>query len=109
MCRRTGAYTRVSTERRLNMPAQPKTGLVRRLFEEVWNENNVEASKEIVHENYASIENLVFASTPGPQIVAAEVELYHSLYDGLKFEIERMFDEDDTVVTIWKASGTSKH
>jgi SnoaL-like polyketide cyclase len=57
---------------------------------------------------HSSIENLVFASTPGPQIVAAEMELYRSLYEGLRFNIERMFTEGNTVVTVWQASGTSK-
>jgi hypothetical protein len=73
--------------------------LVRRFFEEVWNQNSVEAAKAIVHEHYASIENLVFDITPGPQIVAAEMELYRSLYEGLHFKIERMFTEGNTVVT----------
>jgi hypothetical protein len=90
------------------MSAQNDKDLVRRFFEEVWNQNNVEAAKEIVHDNYSSIENLVFASTPGPQIVAAEMEFYRSLYEGLSFKIERMFTEGNTVVTVWQASGTSK-
>jgi hypothetical protein len=82
--------------------------LVRRFFEEVWNQNSVEAAKAIVHDHYSSIENLVFDITPGPQIVAAEMELYRSLYEGLHFKIERMFTEGNTVVTVWQASGTSK-
>ena len=82
--------------------------LVRRFFEEVWNQNSVEAAKAIVHDHYSSIENLVFDITPGPQIVAAEMELYRSLYEGLNFKIERMFTEGNTVVTVWQASGTSK-
>lgn len=90
------------------MSAQNHEDLVRRFFEVVWNQNNVEAAKEIVHDKYSSIENLVFDSTPGPQIVAAEMELYRSLYEELTFKIERMFTEGNTVVTVWEASGTSK-
>jgi len=71
------------------------------LVEEVWNDGNLEAAKEIVDKNYSSIENQVFASTPGPEIMAADIELYQSLYDGLNFQIERMFTEGDTVVTVW--------
>jgi ketosteroid isomerase-like protein len=88
--------------------AEADKTLVRRLFEDVWNQGNIEAAGEIVAEHYSSIENQVFPSTPGPQIVAADLELYRSLYDGLHFEIERMFTEGHTIVTIWTASGTSK-
>ena len=90
------------------MSTQANKTLVRRLFEEVWNHNDLEAAKEIVEKQYSSIENQVPPSTAGPRIVAAEIELYHSLYDGLNFQIERMFTEASTVVTVWKASGVSK-
>ena len=78
------------------MSTQGDEALVRRLFEEVWNHHNAEAAKEIVADHYASIENRAFDSTPGPRIVAAEVELYDSLYDDLKFQIDRMFTAGDT-------------
>ena len=90
------------------MSKESDTEFVRRFFEVVWNANSIEAAKALVHDNYTSIENLVFASTPGPQIVAAEMRLYRSLYDGLNFKIERVFSEGNTVVTVWQASGTSK-
>lgn len=90
------------------MSTQGNEALVRRLFEEVWNQHNPEAAKEIVADHYASIENRTFDSMPGPEIVAADFELYNSIYDGLNFQIERMFTAGDTIVTIWKATGTSK-
>ena len=73
------------------MSAENDKALVRRFFEEVWNQNSVEAAKQIVHDNYSSIENVDFPSAPGPQIVADEMKLYGSLYAGLSFKIERMF------------------
>jgi ketosteroid isomerase-like protein len=90
------------------MSAQANKTLVQRLFEEVWNQNNLTVANEIIHKEYSSIENQVFASTPGPEIVAAEIKLYHSLYDGLHFQVEQMFAEGDTIVTVWKADGVSK-
>ena len=90
------------------MSVQASEAVVRRFFDEVWNRNDATAAKDIVHQNYESIENLVFSSTPGPDIVAAELELYASLYDQLKFQIDRIFTDGDTIVTIWKASGDSK-
>jgi hypothetical protein len=90
------------------MSAENDKALVRRFFEEVWNKNNAEAAKEIVHEQYSSIENLDFAFKPGPTLVAEEMDLYRSLYDELSFKIVRMFTEGNTVVTVWQASGKSK-
>lgn len=90
------------------MSKESDTELVRRFFEVVWNANSAEAAKALVHEHYSSVENLVFDVTPGPQIVAAELNLYHSLYEQLHFKIERMFTEGKTIVTVWQASGKSK-
>jgi hypothetical protein len=90
------------------MSAENDKALVRRFFEEVWNQNGVEVAKQIVQDNYSSIENVDFPSVPGPQIVAGEMKLYRSLYEGLSFKIERMFADANTVVTVWQASGTSK-
>jgi hypothetical protein len=90
------------------MSEEEDQNLVRRFFEKVWNQNNAEAAKGIVSDQYSSTENQIVRSTPGPQIVAAEIELYSSLYEGLSFKIERMFIDGNTVVTVWQASGTSK-
>jgi hypothetical protein len=88
--------------------AEADKALVRHLFEDVWNQGNLEAASEIIDQHYSSIEHQAFPSASGPQIVAADLELYRSLYDGLNFSIQRMFTEGPTIVTIWTASGTSK-
>jgi hypothetical protein len=90
------------------MSADAKQTLVRRFFEEVWNHSNLETAKEIVDNHFSSIENQAFPYQPGLEIVDADMKLYQSLYDGLNFQIERMFTEGDIVVTIWKATGVSK-
>ena len=90
------------------MSARDDEGLVRRLFEEVWNHHNAASVKEIVDDHYKSTENRAFDSTPGPQAIAADLKLYGSLYDDLNFRIERMFTAGETIVTIWTASGISK-
>jgi hypothetical protein len=81
--------------------------IVRRLFEEVWNAGDPDAAKEIVGESYTSIENQTFPTLPGPEIVAAELALYQTLYTGLNFKVERMFSEGRTIVTVWQATGES--
>jgi hypothetical protein len=83
--------------------------LVGRFFEEVWNQNDVAAIEELVHENYASTENQVFPTLPGREILAADVKLYQGLYADLHFHIDRMLTEGEIVITFWQATGTSKH
>ena len=91
------------------MPGEADEALVRRLFEEVWNQKDAEAAKEIVHEHYSSIENQTFPSIPGPEAVAADLKLYESLYDQLTFEIENMISSDHVVWSVWQATGVSRH
>ena len=91
------------------MAAQQNKAIVSRLFEVVWNDNNMEAAKEIIHEDYSSSENITFASRRGLDVLAADMEFYRELYADLNFTIERMFTEGDTVVTIWRATGVASH
>lgn len=90
------------------MTAESDKALVRRFFEEVWNQNNLETAREIVHENYESPEGQTFIGLPGLDILAADLKLYQELYRELKFTIDRMFVEDHAVWTVWQATGESK-
>lgn len=38
--------------------AQDSKMMVRRLFEKVWNQNDLETAKEIIHTDYSSVENM---------------------------------------------------
>lgn len=91
------------------MAEQQNKELVRRLFEEVWNGNNMETAKEIIHPDYRSVENITFASLRGLQVLAADLSFYRDMYTDLKFEVERMIIEEDIVVTFWLATGVAKY
>ena len=91
------------------MSAQQSKAMVRRLFEEVWNQNRPEAAKEIIHDDFSSAENITFESVRGLKLLAAEMEFYRDLYSDLRFKIGRMFTQGDTVVTVWEASGVANH
>ncbi|MGW7530369.1 ester cyclase [Streptomyces sp. NPDC054783] len=90
------------------MSVRSDEDLVRRFFEDVWNQKNPAAAEEIVGQEYSSIENQAFTSLPGPQIVAADLKAYQSRFDQLTFMIKRMFVADGQVMTVWQASGFSK-
>jgi predicted ester cyclase len=89
------------------MSAKDQKALVRRMFDEVWNQNHLDVIGELIHDNYLSVEGVDFPFVQGPKIFAEEVASYRSEYSKLAFQIERMFVEGDTVVTTWNASGDS--
>jgi hypothetical protein len=86
------------------MSAQQNKALVHRLFEEVWNKNNMEVAKEIIHDDYKSSEDEL---RRGIVNLGGTIESYRETYSDLNFKIERMFTEEDTVVTIWRATGVA--
>jgi ketosteroid isomerase-like protein len=81
------------------------TTIVRQLFEKVWNKNDLETAKQIIHTSYRSAENIEFSSMRGLNVLEKDMKFYRERYANLKFEVERMFVEGDTVVTTWHASG----
>ena len=91
------------------MSAQQNQELVRRLFEDVWNKNDLNAAKEIIHDEYQSFENITFATLRGLQVLTADMNFYRDVYADLNFKIDNMFSHGDLVVTVWQASGTARH
>ena len=92
--------------------------LVRRLFEEVWNQGNSNAAKEIVHQGYTSGDGPFWISTPeagalepgrysqaGLETLEEEIKSYRETYSDLRFEIERFFSEKNLIVATWHAKG----
>src|SRR5215208_5609868 len=91
----------------MHQEATEKQNLVQRLFEEVWNQNNLSVAEEIVHEEYSSDENITFSSMRGLKVLAADIKFYREMYSDLNFTIERMFTEEDTVIAVWRATGVA--
>lgn len=91
------------------MSGQSPEALVRRLFEEVWNQGNLDAANELLHDEYRSVENITFAAQRGPEVLAADMKFYREMYADLRFEIDRMLTHGDLVVAMWRASGIANH
>ena len=55
--------------------AQDSKMMVRRLFEKVWNQNDLETAKEIIHTDYSSVENIDFGhnSSGGHEVLSRDV------------------------------------
>ena len=82
--------------------------VVRRLFEEVWNKGNLAVMDELFTPNYAQHD----ASTPdfgrGPESEKKRATLYRTAFPDLRFTIEDIIAEGETVMARWSCRGTHK-
>jgi steroid delta-isomerase-like uncharacterized protein len=89
------------------MSEQNKTN-VRRLFEEVWNKGHVPVADEL----FAPIYTHHDSSTPdvgrGPESEKKRVTLYRNAFPDVRFTIEDIIAEGETVVARWSCRGTHK-
>jgi steroid delta-isomerase-like uncharacterized protein len=89
------------------MSEQNKTN-VRRLFGEVWNKGYVAVADELFAPSYHHHDS----STPdfgrGPESEKKRVTLYRQAFPDIRFTIEDLLAEGETVVARWSCRGTHK-
>jgi steroid delta-isomerase-like uncharacterized protein len=89
------------------MSEQNKTN-VRRLFEEVWNKGHVFVADELFATTYTHHDS----STPdvgrGPESEKKRATLYRNAFPDIRFTIEDLIAEGETVVARWSCRGTHK-
>lgn len=89
------------------MSEQNKTN-IRRLFEEVWNKGQLPVADELFAPTYTHHDS----STPdvgrGPESEKKRVTLYRNAFPDIRFTIEDMLAEGETVVARWSCRGTHK-
>ena len=78
--------------------------ILRRFFEELFNQGNLAAADEIVGVHYLN-HNAVPGETPGRAGLTQFVSYLHSAFRDLNFTIEDQLAESDKVVTRWNATG----
>ncbi|WP_169311738.1 ester cyclase [Marinithermus hydrothermalis] len=88
--------------------AERNQAVVRRYFEEVWNQGRFDGLREIVTADYVNHDPAVPDAGRGPESVRALVEYYQKAFPDTRFTIEEMHAVGDRVVTRWKAQGTHK-
>ncbi len=89
------------------MPADNKA-LVRRLYEEVWNNRKLELISEIISPSHALQAPNVAGSAVGPEAYKRQVLRFLEGYPDLHWTIEDTIAEEDKVVACWTISGTQK-
>lgn len=80
----------------------------RRIFEEVWNEHNLNLIDELVDAEYVHNDASLPEPRRGLEAYKQFVTLYHRAFPDIHFTIEHMIAEDDMVVIRWTLTGTHK-
>lgn len=89
--------------------SEENKAIVRRFFEEIWNDGNLEVANEIIDDGYRQTDITTgHRRIVGPEILRHEVEAYRSVTDELRFDIEEIIAEGDKVVAHWEATATPK-
>jgi steroid delta-isomerase-like uncharacterized protein len=89
------------------MSEQNKTN-VRRLFEEVWNQGHVAVADELFAPTYNHHDNSTPEVGRGPESEKKRVTLYRNAFPDIRFTIEDLLAESETVVARWSCRGTHK-
>ncbi len=77
--------------------------LIRRLFEEVWNQHHLDLLDEIVAPDYPSTAD---PTAPGPAGVRQFINGYLSSFPDVHFTVDDLVAEGDQVAVRWTAIGT---
>jgi steroid delta-isomerase-like uncharacterized protein len=82
--------------------------IVRRLFEEVWNERKLDVIGELISPSHALHDPNISGSQIGPDAYKQRVIWLTTAFPDLHFAIEDMVSEKDKLVVFWVISGTHK-
>ena len=80
---------------------------VRRFFEEVWNQGQLDALDELLSADYVDNEpQNPNAGTPGAEGMKRTISMYRDAFPDLRFTIDDLLADGDKAVCRWTATGT---
>ena len=82
--------------------------VVRRLFEEVWNQGHVQVTDELIAPTYTHHDSSSPDLGRGPESEKKRVTLYRNAFPDIRFTVEDLLAESETVVARWSCRGTHK-
>ena len=85
--------------------AIPNKTLIRKFYEEVWNERRVQEASKYLSPSHALVDPNALDSSTGPEAYQAVVARFLRAFSGLKFEVQDMVCEKDKVVASWLITG----
>jgi steroid delta-isomerase-like uncharacterized protein len=89
------------------MSEQNKTN-VRRLFEEVWNKGHMQVTDELFASTYTHHDSSSPDLGRGPESEKKRVNLYRNAFPDIRFTVDDILTEGETVVARWSCRGTHK-
>src|SRR5258708_35158682 len=89
------------------MSEQNKTN-VSRLFEEVWNKGHVQIAEELIAPTYTHHDSSSPDLGRGPESEKKRVTLYRNAFPDIRFTVEDLLAEGETVVARWACRGPHK-
>lgn len=82
--------------------------LVRRLYDEVWNNRRLEVVNEVISPSHAINDSHLVGSAVGPEAYKRVVTQFLGAFPDLRFDLEDLIAEKDKVVASWVITGTHK-
>lgn len=86
--------------------AIPNKTLVKKFYQEVWNEKKVQDVSKYLSPSHALVDPNAADSETGPEAYQSIVARYLRAFSGLKFDVQDMVCEKDKVVASWMITGT---
>ena len=82
--------------------------VVRRLLDELWSKGNLSVADECYAAAYMHHDPSTPDFGPGPEGEKKRATLYRTAFPDLRFKIEDLIAEGETVAVRWSSSGTNK-
>jgi steroid delta-isomerase-like uncharacterized protein len=87
------------------MSAMSNRELIRKFYQEVWNEGKVHLADKYLSPSHAFVDPNALDEKTGPAAYKEIVMRFFEAFSGLKFEVQDMVCEKDKVVAAWTISG----
>lgn len=87
------------------MAAITNKELVRKFYQEVWNERKAQCVEKYLSPSHALVDPNAIDTKTGPEAYKEVVTRFMRAFSNLKFEVQEMVCEKDKVVASWMISG----
>jgi len=88
--------------------SEQNKAIVRRVFEELWNQGNLSVADQLFTPNYTHHDSSSADFGHGPESERKRATLYRTAFPDMRLTIEDLIAEGDTVMARWSCHGTHK-
>jgi steroid delta-isomerase-like uncharacterized protein len=82
--------------------------VIRRLYQEVWNDQKLEVADQVISKTHALNEPTVVGAAVGPENYKRQAKRFITAFPDLRFTVDELLAEKDKVVAAWTLSATHK-